>query len=84
MATSYRPIDEVMEAIERIKMQEVHELPESMEERDRLLKSVCRTAAQIEASKIAAGMSPSEPAPWPESTWEFMRFHARKFQQQGE
>lgn len=78
MATQYRPIDEVMQAIERIKLQEVHELPESMEERDRLLKSVCRTAAQIEAKKIAAGMPPSEPAPWPESTREFLREYARR------
>ncbi len=48
----------------------------SLSERARLIESVCRTAAEIERSRLQAGMPPSEPAPWPPSTLEFLRRHA--------
>jgi hypothetical protein len=50
----------------------------SMEERGELLAIACRDAAAIEASKIAMGMPPSQPAPWPESTRQFLAEAARR------
>lgn len=79
MASPNRTTAEVMEAIERIKLQEVHELPESMEERARNLDAACLQAEVLEASRVQRGLPPSEPAPWPDSTREFMRRHARRF-----
>lgn len=79
MATAYRTNAEMMEAIERIKQQEVHELPASMEERARLLDAACLQAEILEESRIKRGLPPSQPAPWPESTREFMSRHARRF-----
>lgn len=48
----------------------------SMEERGRLLSAACRLGAAIERSKKQMGLRSSEPAPWPPSTWEFLRKHA--------
>jgi hypothetical protein len=46
-------------------------------ERAQLLEAACVLAAEIERSRVAAGMPKSEPAPWPASTWELLRKHAR-------
>jgi hypothetical protein len=43
----------------------------TMKERGRRIAAACRLAKSIERSKI--GHPPSQPAPWPESTWEFLR-----------
>jgi hypothetical protein len=45
----------------------------SMEERGQMIARLCREAAEAERARIAAGLPPTEPGPWPESTWEFMR-----------
>jgi hypothetical protein len=45
----------------------------STEERGRLIESACETAAVIYRSRLAAGLGEVEPAPWPASTWEFLR-----------
>jgi hypothetical protein len=44
----------------------------TLAERGQLLSAACRDAAQIEASKVAMGLPPSQPAPWPASTWQFL------------
>jgi len=48
----------------------------SMAERGRRLAAACRLAASVERSKTKSGMPPSQPEPWPDSTWEFLRKHA--------
>ena len=50
--------------------EEVHQ---TETERGELLVSLFRAAMEIEQSKIASGLPASEPAPWPQSTWEFQR-----------
>jgi hypothetical protein len=51
----------------------------SLHERGVLLASACEAASAIERSRLAAGLPPSEPAPWPPSTWEFLKKHAARF-----
>jgi hypothetical protein len=58
----------------KIRLQRMRHL--SMEERARMLKAVCSAAAKLHASRRQAGLPPAVPAPWPESTWEFMRRNA--------
>ena len=48
----------------------------SMQERGRQLAAACRLAASIERGKIDSGLPPSQPVPWPQSTWEFLKKHA--------
>jgi len=48
----------------------------TMRQRAALFKSACEAAMAIERSRRAAGLPPTEPAPWPASTWEFLRKHA--------
>ena len=48
----------------------------SLSERARMLAAACATAAEIERNRIAAGMPRTEAAPWPPSTWEFLRKQA--------
>jgi len=50
----------------------------SLEERGKLIAIACRAAAKIEASRAQMGMPPSEPAPWPESTWNYLAEWARR------
>jgi hypothetical protein len=45
----------------------------SMEERGQMLARLCQEAADEERARIAAGLPPTEPEPWPESTWEHLR-----------
>ena len=45
----------------------------SDKERGVLLKSACEAAAIILRSRRAAGMPDPSPAPWPESTWAFLK-----------
>jgi hypothetical protein len=45
-------------------------------ERSQMLKAVCLAAAKLHASRVKAGLPPATPAPWPQSTWEFLRQHA--------
>ena len=50
----------------------------TMRERSELIESACEAAAVIYRSRLAAGLPDVEPAPWPESTWEFLRKHAAR------
>lgn len=50
----------------------------SLDERAKLLAAACRTAAEIEASRLKMGLPPTQPAPWPESTWKFLAEAARR------
>jgi hypothetical protein len=47
-------------------------------QRSALLESACAAAAAIRRSRLEAGLADVEPAPWPESTWEFLRKHAAR------
>jgi hypothetical protein len=49
----------------------------SMAERGKLIQAACRTAAIIARDRAAAGLPPVEREPWPKSTWEFLRKHAK-------
>lgn len=49
----------------------------SLAERGELLLSACRTAAMLEQSRIASGLAPAEPAPWPESVRALMAAWAK-------
>ena len=41
-----------------------------------MIELACEAAAMINQSRLAAGLPPVEPAPWPPSTLEFFREHA--------
>ena len=45
----------------------------TLEQRGEMLIAACELASEIEAARLRAGLPPSQPAPWPESTWEFLR-----------
>jgi len=45
-------------------------------ERGVLIELACEAAATINRSRLAAGLPIAEPAPWPTSTWEFLRKNA--------
>jgi hypothetical protein len=49
----------------------------SLAERGKLLEAACRAAAVMVRDRAAAGLPPIKPVPWPESTWEFLRKHAK-------
>ena len=49
-----------------------------LDERGILIESACEAAAAIARSRLAAGLPAAEPAPWPPSTWEFLRRHAAR------
>lgn len=42
-------------------------------ERGEMVAAVCRAAAKIHAGRIASGLAPSEPTPWPDSTWALLK-----------
>ena len=48
----------------------------SMKQRGEMIAAACRAAASIRRSRIQSGLPDVVPAPWPESTWEFLRKHA--------
>jgi hypothetical protein len=50
----------------------------SPRERSALIESACEAAALIRRSRLAAGLPDVEPAPWPASTWDFLRRHAAR------
>ena len=53
----------------------------SLDERGELIVSACRAAAGVEGGRTASGLRPSQPVPWPESTWAFLRRYAPDGQQ---
>ena len=48
----------------------------TQEERGRMILSACRTAALIQRGRLASGLPPVEPTPWPPSTVAFLKRHA--------
>jgi hypothetical protein len=50
----------------------------TMRERSALIESACEAAAIVLRSRIAAGLPRGEPAPWPASTWDFLKRHAAR------
>ena len=50
----------------------------SPNERGFLIESACEAAAAIHLSRLGAGLPAVEPAPWPPSTWDFLREHAAR------
>jgi hypothetical protein len=49
----------------------------SLDEHAELLRLACQTAAGLEAARARAELPPAAPAPWPESTWAFLKRHAQ-------
>ncbi len=49
----------------------------SLDEHGRLIESACRTAAEILAGRLRCGLPDEQPSPWPDSTVEFLKRHAR-------
>ncbi|NLF07335.1 MAG: hypothetical protein GX594_05070 [Pirellulaceae bacterium] len=50
----------------------------SVRERSEMIERACEAAASIERSRLAAGLPATQPAPWPASTWEFLRKQAAR------
>ncbi len=50
----------------------------SMRQRGHLIESACEAAAVIYRSRLAAGLAGIQHAPWPASTWEFLRKHSAR------
>jgi hypothetical protein len=50
-------------------------------ERGRQLEAACEDAAEILRSRRAMGLADPQPAPWPASTWEFLRKDALNVRQ---
>ena len=50
----------------------------SVGQRGELIASACEAAAIIRRSRLAAGLGEIEPAPWPASTWQFLKEHAAR------
>jgi hypothetical protein len=48
------------------------------EERAARFEQVCRDAASMESVRRAAGLPDPEPAPWPQSTWNFLAEQTRR------
>ena len=48
----------------------------SMEERAAMFEEACRLAAAILDSRRDMGLPPPSPAPWPQSTIDFLKRHA--------
>jgi hypothetical protein len=62
---------------DRLELERLRSL--SMKQRGEMLIAACRAAAALYESRMAAGLPPEEPAPWPASTWEFLKKNAAKF-----
>ena len=50
----------------------------TMEERAEMISAACETVASVYASRIAAGLPPARPVPWPASTFEFLTREPRR------
>ena len=46
------------------------------QQRGALIMSACEAAAMIARSRRASGLPDASPAPWPASTWAFLKEHA--------
>ncbi len=50
----------------------------SAQQRGALIVAACEAAAMIARSRRASGLYDASPAPWPESTWAFLKEHAAR------
>ena len=66
---------DAISALELIELERLRGL--SLAERSHLLEAACRSAAEVEASRQRMGLPPAQPAPWPESTWNYLAQWAR-------
>ena len=74
-----RVMDRLIKAHEEVRGEDIARLRMlSMRERGELIASACRAAAVFYRSRLAAGLPDVEPAPWPASTWEFLKRHAAR------
>ena len=64
------------EEASRVELARVRKL--SVGERAALIEAACEAAVTIERSRVAAGLPAVEPAPWPASTWEFLKRHSAR------
>jgi len=53
-----------------------------LRERGELIETACEAAAAIYRSRLGSGLPDVQPAPWPESTWQFLRRHAARVRSQ--
>jgi hypothetical protein len=75
---SFMRIQESIDAISELE-QDSHTLAPTFEERAEQIAFACRGAAAVLRDRRLAGIADPEPDPWPESTWEFLARHARRF-----
>jgi len=81
MSVDHHAIDRTVWAQEDANAQELRRLQDlSLEERGWMLHAACQAAAQMVASRRAAGLPEPLPAPWPASTHEFLERHAAHVQ----
>jgi hypothetical protein len=66
LATSGEAIQQLESNIETVRSL-------TMAERAALLDIACASAAELECSRRINGLPPSQPTPWPASTWDFLR-----------
>ena len=77
MSTGLAAIDRMSKAQQDANELEFRRLRElSLEERGRMVHAACQAAAQLAASRRAAGLPDPVPAPWPASTHDFLKRHA--------
>lgn len=50
-------------------------------QRGELLVAACRDAVEFEASRLSMGLPPSQPVPWPATTWTFLAEATRRVRQ---
>ena len=50
----------------------------SARQRGNLIVSACKAAAMIGQGRRASGLHDASPAPWPASTWVFLKEHAAR------
>jgi hypothetical protein len=53
----------------------------SLDKRGELIALACQAATAVERGRMASGLGPSQPVPWPESTWMLLRKYAPDGQQ---
>jgi hypothetical protein len=73
MSTSHRFID--IAVGERVQEEAEFDRLRRLSDRERgeEILAVCRAAAAIHAGRIASGLPPATPEPWPASTWDYLR-----------
>lgn len=67
---------ELMIGLEQRDLNRLRAIP--LDERGYLIIAACRAAVEIEESRMRMGLDPARPAPWPESTWNFLAEAARR------